>query len=114
MKRIVIAGIGTGVGKTIVSAILVEALQADYWKPVQAGDLENSDTLTVKNLVSNIRSHFHEEAYRLNSPMSPHAAAKLDGIEIELDQIRIPETKKTLIIELAGGLMVPLNSATLN
>lgn len=108
-----ISGIGTNIGKTIVSAILTEALEADYWKPIQAGDLENSDTDKVKNLVSNKKSVFHKEAYCLTQPMSPHAAAKMDGIEINLNKIQLPATNNKLIIEGAGGLMVPLNDNTL-
>ncbi|WP_295652179.1 dethiobiotin synthase [uncultured Mucilaginibacter sp.] len=109
-KPIFVTGIGTGVGKTIVAAILVEKLKADYWKPVQAGDLDQSDTITVKSLVSNSISHFHPEAYRLTQPYSPHKAAALDGIEIDPDKIILPQTSNQLIIEGAGGLMVPLNS----
>lgn len=109
-KPIFITGIGTGVGKTIVSAILIEKLKADYWKPVQAGDLDQSDTITVKSLVSNSISHFHPEAYRLTQPYSPHKAAALDGIKIDPGKIIIPETSNQLIIEGAGGLMVPLDN----
>lgn len=109
-KPIFVTGIGTGVGKTIASAILVEKLKADYWKPVQAGDLDQSDTITVKSLVSNSISHFHPEAYRLTQPYSPHKAAALDGIEIDPDKIILPQTGNQLIIEGAGGLMVPLNN----
>ncbi|MDF1675074.1 MAG: dethiobiotin synthase [Vicingaceae bacterium] len=108
-----ITGVGTNIGKTIVSAILTEALETDYWKPIQAGDLENSDTDKVKNLVSNKKSVFHKEAYCLTHPMSPHAAAKMDGIEINLNEIQLPTTNNKLIIEGAGGLMVPLNDNTL-
>lgn len=108
-RPIFITGIGTGVGKTIVSAILVEKLRADYWKPIQSGDLDNSDTLLVKSLVSNPISKFHPEAYRLTQPFSPHKSAALDGIEIDPAKIIIPETDNQLIIEGAGGLMVPLN-----
>jgi len=104
-----ITGIGTGIGKTIVSAILVEKLKADYWKPVQSGDLDNSDTLLVKSLVSNPVTRFHPEAYRLTQPFSPHKSAALDGIEIDPEKIIIPQTNNQLIIEGAGGLMVPLN-----
>ena len=107
-KKIIVAGIDTDTGKTIASAILCEALQADYWKPVQAGDLENSDTKTVKSLVSNNQSFFHPEAYLLNTPMSPHAAADIDGLLIQEEKLTIPETPNSLIIELAGGIMVPL------
>ena len=109
-QPIFITGIGTDIGKTIVSAIMVEKLQADYWKPVQSGDLENSDTIKVKRLVSNSKSVFHPEAYRLTQPYSPHKSAALDGIEIDIDKITLPETNNQLIIEGAGGLMVPLNS----
>ncbi|OCX53838.1 dethiobiotin synthase [Mucilaginibacter sp. PPCGB 2223] len=108
-RPIFITGIGTGIGKTIVSAILVEKLKADYWKPVQSGDLDNSDTLLVKSLISNPVSRFHPEAYRLTQPFSPHKSAALDGIEIDPQKIIIPETDNQLIIEGAGGLMVPLN-----
>jgi dethiobiotin synthetase len=113
MKPIFVTGIGTDVGKTIVSAILVENLQADYWKPVQAGDLENSDTIKVKQLISNSVSVFHREAYRLTQPFSPHKAAALDGIEIDFKKIKLPKTDNQLIIEGAGGLMVPLNNTHL-
>ncbi len=108
--RLFVTGIGTEVGKTVVSAILTEALQADYWKPVQAGDLDYSDTHKVKDMVSNSKSVFHDESFALNHPMSPHAAAERDGVEIRLEEFKIPETENHMIIEGAGGLMVPLNS----
>ena len=106
-----ITGIGTGVGKTVVSAIITEALHADYWKPIQAGDLECSDTYKVKNLVTNSRSIFHPEAFRLRNAMSPHAAAALEGIKIIPVEIETPETKNNLVIEGAGGVMAPLNNS---
>ncbi|SDL69600.1 dethiobiotin synthetase [Daejeonella rubra] len=112
-RPIFITGIGTGVGKTIVSAILVEKLKADYWKPVQSGELDNSDTMLVRSLISNEQSLFHEEAYRLSQPLSPHQSAALDGIRIDLDKIILPNTENQLIIEGAGGLMVPLNDKDL-
>ncbi len=107
--RLFVTGIGTEVGKTIISAILVEALQADYWKPVQAGDLDYSDTMKVTGLITNSKSVFHPETHALNHPMSPHAAAERDGVEIELEDFKVPETNNHLVIEGAGGLMVPLN-----
>lgn len=110
MKKIFIAGISTEVGKTITSSIIVEALQADYWKPIQAGDLNNSDTDKVKSLISNSVSKFHPNSYALKTPMSPHAAAKIDGFEIDLTKIVEPETDNHLVIEGAGGLLVPLNN----
>lgn len=109
-KNIFVTGIGTGIGKTVVSAILVEKLKADYWKPVQSGDLDNSDTSKVKGLVSNAITKFHTEAYRLTQPFSPHKSAAIDGITINPENFIIPITDNTLIIEGAGGLMVPLNS----
>jgi dethiobiotin synthetase len=72
--RIFVTGIGTDVGKTVISAILTEALHADYWKPIQAGDLDYSDTNKVEELISNSKSNFHVETFRLNHPMSPHGA----------------------------------------
>lgn len=109
MKRYFITGIGTEVGKTISSAVITEALEADYWKPIQAGDLQKSDSMTVESLIQNNRSVFHKEAYRLNHPISPHAASERDGLEIDLSSIKIPETNNALVIEGAGGLLVPLN-----
>jgi dethiobiotin synthetase len=104
-----VTGIGTEVGKTIVSAILTESLQADYWKPIQAGDLENSDSIKVKKLVSNESIVFHKNSFALTMPMSPHAAAEIDGVKIFSNKIKRPNTDNNLIIEGAGGLMVPIS-----
>lgn len=105
MKYFVTA-IGTDSGKTLASAILVEALEADYWKPIQAGTPTDSDT--IKELVSS-QNTIHPEQYLLKSPMSPHAAAKIDNIEIKIQHLTVPKTDKPLVIEGAGGLMVPVN-----
>ena len=107
--KIFITGISTDVGKTIASSIVVEALEADYWKPVQAGDLDNSDTHKVKSRISNSKSQFYSNAYELNTPASPHLAAEIDGITIDLKQIQEPKTENHLVIEGAGGIFVPLN-----
>lgn len=112
-NQLIVAGIGTEIGKTVTSAILVEALEADYWKPVQSGALEDSDTETVRRLISNQTTRFHPEAYRLTQPLSPHAAAEIDGVRIEMSRINLPDSDNTLIIELAGGLLVPLNDQDL-
>ncbi|NMH87420.1 dethiobiotin synthase [Flavivirga algicola] len=109
MNTYFITGISTDVGKTIASAIITEALKADYWKPVQAGELENCDTKKVERLISNAKSKFHPNAYALKTPMSPHGAAEIDGISIDISQINAPKTKNHLVIEGAGGLLVPLN-----
>src|SRR5580704_10713161 len=107
-KPLFVTGIGTWIGKTIVSAMLVEKLKADYWKPVQSGDLDDSDSLKVKSLISNKHTVIHPEAYRLTQPFSPHKSADIDGIEIDPAKFIVPKTDNTLIIEGAGGLMVPL------
>lgn len=109
MSTYFITGISTDVGKTIASAILVEALEADYFKPVQAGDLHNSDTHKVERLVTNPKSKFHPNSYALNTPMSPHGAAEIDNLTIDVKSITRPKTKNHLVIEGAGGLLVPLN-----
>lgn len=108
-QKYFITGISTEVGKTIASAIITEALEADYWKPIQAGDLDFSDTHKVETLVSNSKSTFYPNSYALQTPMSPHAAAEIDGIQIDLKEIKEPKTKNHLVIEGAGGLLVPLN-----
>lgn len=106
-----ITGIGTNVGKTVVSAILTEALQADYWKPIQSGIIEGRDSDVIKTLISNSKTVIHPEVYLLKQPLSPHFAAKLENVEIDLDKIIIPETNNHLIVEGAGGLLVPINKS---
>ncbi len=107
--KLFITGISTDVGKTITSAIVVEALEADYWKPIQAGDLDNSDSHKVKSHISNLKSQFYPNSYQLNTPASPHLAAEIDGITIDLKQILEPKTENHLVIEGAGGIFGPLN-----
>ncbi|SHN44466.1 dethiobiotin synthase [Chitinophaga sp. CF418] len=112
-ERIFITGIGTGVGKTVTSACVVEALRADYWKPVQTGLTEGTDTDTVKSLISNPVSVCHREAYCLEAPASPHLAARLEDVNINVKRIlelahSIQPSGRSLVIEGAGGLMVPL------
>jgi dethiobiotin synthetase len=107
--KLFITGISTDVGKTIASAIIVEALEADYWKPIQAGDVDNSDSHKIKSLICNSKTEIHPNSYLLNTPASPHLAAELDGITIDVKQIKEPNTKNHLVIEGAGGVFVPLN-----
>jgi dethiobiotin synthetase len=121
MQPIFITGIGTGIGKTIVAAIVAEALQADYWKPIQAGFEDGTDSLLVKELVLNTGTIIHPEVYKLKLAASPHIAAREENININLNTITDcynelltknpkPETRNSkLIIEGAGGLLVPLN-----
>ncbi|WP_298754103.1 dethiobiotin synthase [uncultured Psychroserpens sp.] len=109
MSTYFITGIGTDVGKTVASAIITEALKADYWKPIQAGELDFCDTKKVQSYVSNHKSKFHDNSYALQTPMSPHAAADIDGVSIQLKDIKPPKTNNHLVIEGAGGLLVPIN-----
>lgn len=109
--KLFVTGISTEVGKTVASAIIVEALEADYWKPVQAGDLDCSDSHKIEYLISNKKTKIHPNSYALNTPMSPHAAADIDGINIIIDSIIEPDTDNHLVIEGAGGLLVPLNDS---
>jgi len=108
-KPLFVTGIGTAVGKTIVSAVLCEQLQADYWKPVQAGDLDFTDTDQVRDLVSNSKSQFHPEAFQLQLPASPHQSARKEGLEIHPTDFVLPKTDNRLLIEGAGGIFVPLS-----
>lgn len=107
--KLFVTGISTDVGKTIASAIIVEALRADYWKPIQAGDLTQSDSDRIKSLVSNESTKIHPNSYQIQTPASPHLAAELDGITIDLKKITEPKTKNHLVVEGAGGVFVPLN-----
>lgn len=104
-----VTGIGTDVGKTVVSAILVEALKADYWKPIQSGDLHYSDTDKVREMVSNKKSKFHQSIYSFKEPASPHYSAQLENVVIDINKFTLPQTENHLIVEGAGGLLVPLN-----
>ncbi|HVX51778.1 MAG TPA: dethiobiotin synthase [Chitinophagaceae bacterium] len=107
-----VTGIGTEIGKTLVSAIIVEALQANYWKPIQAGFEDGSDNHRVRRLITNTQSNYYDEVYKLKLPASPHIAAREENSNISIDNIvksyqAIPPG--LLVIEGAGGIMVPLN-----
>ncbi len=112
MASYFLTGIGTDVGKTVISAIMAEALHADYWKPIQAGYEKGTDSEWVTAMLSNEISVVHKESYRLKLAASPHIAAYEEGIEISIDKIvdEQPNTTNDLIIEGPGGLMVPLNN----
>ncbi|WP_224996542.1 dethiobiotin synthase [Cesiribacter sp. SM1] len=105
MKRYFVTAIGTDSGKTVASAILCKALGADYWKPIQSGAPADADT--VRELCPGVV--VHPEAYRFSLPASPHAAARAEGKTIDPDAIRVPDTSNNLVIEGAGGCLVPLN-----
>jgi dethiobiotin synthetase len=107
--RLIIAGTDTEVGKTVVSAMLSAALEADYIKPLQSGAREDSDSRTVRTLANLSKDRIHPELYRLSQPLSPHRAAELDGVEIDIERLQnLPNTARPLIIECAGGLLVPV------
>ncbi len=103
-----ITGTDTGVGKTVAASWLMLHMQADYWKPVQAG-LEETDIDTVKQITALEDKYFHPCTYELTQPLSPHESAKRDGISIDMACFKLPKTDRPLVIEGAGGLMVPLN-----
>jgi dethiobiotin synthetase len=113
MTPIFITGIGTGIGKTVVATIVTKALNADYWKPIQAGYESGTDSEWVSNYLAGTLSVIHPEVYKLNMPASPHIAARKDGVVISIKKIceSIPINNRNLIIEGAGGLMVPLNES---
>jgi len=112
-RQFVVAGTDTGVGKTLVSAMLVAGLGASYWKPIQSGLGEQTDSDVVHQLCALSKSPCLPEAYRLDAPLSPHAAAAAEGISITRANLRLPKVDGRLIVEGAGGLMVPINRQTL-
>src|SRR4030095_4488518 len=111
MSPIFITGTGTGIGKTLVAAILAEALHANYWKPVQAGFVEGTDREWLRQVVKYPEFKTFPECYRLRIAASPHIAARQEGVSISLDRIcdGLPASSSPLLIEGAGGIMVPLN-----
>jgi dethiobiotin synthetase len=106
-KGLFITGIGTDVGKTVAAAIITKALEADYWKPIQCGNLDNSDSLKIERLTG---LKTLSEAFRLHAPMSPHAAADIEGVELSIDKINLPNSDRPIVVEGAGGVLVPINS----
>ena len=108
-QRFVLAGIGTDVGKTLVSAILCAGLKSQYWKPIQSGLEGGTDTENVQALSGLPAQYFLKEAFRLQLPASPHLAARGEDVVIHAKDLNLPETDQQLLIELAGGLSVPLN-----
>jgi len=108
-KRIIICGTDTDVGKTIVSSFFVQGLEGTYWKPIQSGTEEGTDTKTVCNLLNLEPSRYLSEIYKFKAPVSPHWAAEKESSFIEPSNLKLPDLDKLIIIETAGGLMVPLN-----
>jgi dethiobiotin synthetase len=111
MRPIIVTGTDTGIGKTVFAAALAAALGASYWKPIQSGlDGDESDSDTARHLgVGKVLA----EAYQLTQPLSPHRAAELDGIAIDPERLALPEKSGRLVIEGAGGLLVPVTRSLL-
>lgn len=109
MKSLFITGTDTNIGKTFVSAVLTLGLKASYWKPIQSGIETETDTQFVKRVTQLPDSFFLDEVYKLKLPRSPHEAAKAEGITIDLNIIEFPKRDKCVIVEGAGGVLVPLN-----
>lgn len=109
----IVAGIGTNVGKTVASAILTTSLQADYWKPIESGTVVESDTALMRTLVDAERCAVHAPAYALQAPLSPHHAARLEGCAIDVSCLVKPQTKRPLVVEMAGGVCVPMTTSLL-
>lgn len=110
-RSIAILGIHTGIGKTIASAVIAEAIGANYWKPVQAGT-DEQDSVLVKTLLTNGANRVHKEAVVLSQPMSPHAAAAIDKVDVDFINFDWPLTDKILLVETAGGILSPMSSTT--
>ncbi len=113
-KRMFVTGTDTGVGKTVVCAVLTAGLKSCYWKPIQSGLTEETDTQWIKRVTGLPDGHFMDAAYKLQNPLSPHASAAIDGIRIEMAALSLPPAAmkaKALTVEGAGGVMVPLNES---
>ncbi len=112
-RQLFVTGTDTGIGKTVISAILMAGLKGKYWKPIQSGLEETTDTQWIKEVTTLPENHFFPETYRLKQPLSPHASAAAEGIHIDLEAFQLPNTEEHLIVEGAGGIMVPLNETHL-
>lgn len=110
--RFVVSGTDTGIGKTVFAAALAGALNARYWKPVQSGLEGETDSDVISRLSGLPIEHILPEAYRLTAPASPHLSARLDGVEIDMAKLEPPSCADPLVIEGAGGLLVPLTERT--
>lgn len=107
-QQIFISGIGTGIGKTVCAAVLTRFWGADYWKPIQSGDLHYSDSMLVRELAGK-HAIIHPERYRLRLAASPHESAAAENLQIALEDFELPDTPRPLVVEGAGGLFVPIN-----
>lgn len=108
-----VAGIGTEVGKTVVSAILTTMLSGEYWKPIECGN-GNFDSMVIKELIDSSKHRIHQPSYSFDAPLSPHHAARLENIEVHPNEIVPPHTNRPLVIEGVGGVNVPITSSVLS
>ncbi|EHO10294.1 dethiobiotin synthase [Myroides odoratimimus] len=108
--KLFVTGIDTGIGKTVTSAILTHYFKADYWKPIQSGDLHESDSMKIQQWNEHVT--IHRERFRLQLPASPHESAAKENVNMQLSDFTLPDTVNNLIVEGAGGLFVPVNSST--
>lgn len=108
MDKLFVTGIGTGVGKTVAAAFLMQYFKADYWKPIQSGDLHYTDSMAVRDLVDKALI-IHPEGVKFKEPASPHQSAAMEGKAIKWADFTLPKTANMLLIEGAGGLFVPIN-----
>lgn len=108
--KLFVTGIDTGIGKTVTSAILTHYFKADYWKPIQSGDLHESDSMKIQQWNEHVT--IHRERFRLQLPASPHESAAKENVNMQLSDFTLPDTVNNLIVEGAGGLFVPINSST--
>ncbi|MEY4668485.1 MAG: hypothetical protein RL518_1184 [Pseudomonadota bacterium] len=114
-RGVIVAGIGTEVGKTVISAILCEVLGARYWKPIASGSDDGpAESVVVSRLLKDGSQRIFSERYFLRKSLSPHIAAALEGVEVSLDEFSLPVCEPPLVVELAGGVMVPLNDHATN
>lgn len=113
MTILVVTGTDTGIGKTVFAAGLAGALGAHYWKPIQAGIDPEGDKETVAALSGLPAARILPEAYRLTTPASPHLAARIDGVTITLDRLALPKVDGPLVVEGAGGVLVPVSDTLL-
>lgn len=111
-----VTGTDTGVGKTFISALLMMLLDASYWKPIQSGRDPYADSDFIQQFTQLPESSFFPEGYKLSEPLSPHAAARIDGITIDINTLSLPpleSQRRHLIVEGAGGVLVPINDSML-
>jgi len=106
--KFIICGTDTDIGKTLISSFFVKGLNSFYWKPIQSGIESQTDSQTVEKLAQSSKEKIIKEAYVFTKPLSPHWAAEIDQKTINFDNLRLPKVQGSLIIETAGGLMVPI------